>query len=102
MTDPRWRGRHMLGIQWAGRLGAKTAQHPLSDTAQAAKLLRELPFEQPAKVVAEAAALLESAETETSFSRAHRLQLVSMIDEAARASVDELTLTCAGVRHGSA
>ena len=89
----------MLGIQWAEKLGAKASRHPMSDPAAAAKLLQELPFENPAKAVAEAAAWLESVEAETSFGRAHRVQLVSLIDQAARASVDELALAYAGVGH---
>src|SRR5688500_11009052 len=89
----------MLGIQWAGKLGAKASQHPMSDAAQAAKLLQELPFHDAAKAVAEAAAWLESVEAEASFSRAHRVQVMSLIDQAARASVDELALTYAGAGH---
>lgn len=36
-------------------------------------------------------------EAETSFTRAHRLHVVSLIDEATRSSVDELVLRYAGV-----
>ena len=87
----------MLGMQWAERLGGKTSRHPMSDPAAVAALLQDLPFGSPVKVVAESGAWLESVEAETSFSRAHRLHVVSLIDEATRASVDELILRYAGV-----
>lgn len=87
----------MLGLRWAERLGGKTSKHPLSDGAAAAALLQELPFGSPAKVVAESGAWLESVEAETSFTRAHRLHVVSLIDEATRPSVDELVLRYAGI-----
>src|SRR5688572_6934185 len=91
----------MLGMQWAERLGVKTSRHPMSEAAAAAKLLEELPFDRPTKALAEAAAWLESVEAEATFGRAHRLKLVSLIDEAARASLAALTLTYAGAGHGA-
>ena len=91
----------MLGIQWGERLRAKVQRHPMADAAAAALLLEELPFKRPAKVLAESTAWLESVEAEATFGRAHRMKIVSLIDGATRASLEELTRTYAGAGHGA-
>ena len=73
------------------RLRGKSA-HPLADASHAAKLLQELPHDNPAQAIVEAAALLESLEGATDFDAANRLNVIAMIDEAAHKSVGELTL----------
>ena len=91
----------MLGLDWISRLRGKSG-HPMSDVRTAAKLLQELPLAMPLKVIGETAAWLESVEHETSFTLAHRLRIVAMIDEAAHASLAQLTLEYVEVRAGSA
>ncbi|HYC47144.1 MAG TPA: hypothetical protein VED01_16850 [Burkholderiales bacterium] len=86
-------------MKWSEGRQPKAA-HPMSTQAEAARLLKELPYENPAKAVLEASAWLESAESEPMFSAAHRLMLVSMIDDATHASAEELTLAYVGARTG--
>ena len=87
----------MFGLK---RSTAKSA-HPMGDATAAARLIRELPLESPARAVSEAAAWLESIESET-FIPNHRLNVVSMIDEAVQSSVEELNLAYIGTRVGVA
>src|SRR5687767_15566106 len=81
----------MLVFEW-GNLLRGTSSHPMSDVRQVAKLLGELPLDNPGKAAAEAAAWLESIELESGFSAAHRLQVVAMIDDAAHASLARVML----------
>lgn len=90
----------MFKLQWNGRANAPSA-HPLADPSSAAQLIAELPVESPARAVAEAAACLESIEAEP-FTPAHRLKVVSMMDEAVRGCVEQLTLAYLGAVSGNA
>lgn len=91
----------MTVLEWTRKLVEKPSAHPMASTGSAAELLEELPLNDPAKAIAECAAWLESIELETSFSLAHQLDLVAMIDEAGRSSVHELVLTYIGARPGT-
>jgi len=89
----------MFGLQWRER-AAQKSEHPMADAAEAAQLVQELPRESPAKAVAEASAWLESIESEP-FVPNHRFHVVSMIDEAAHSSVEELALGYVGAARGN-
>ena len=89
----------MFGIQWSGR-SDRNSVHPMADAANAARLVSELPTDSPGSAVAEAAAWLESIEAED-FTPHHRLNLISMIDEAVNASFEELTLGYIGAAPGN-
>jgi hypothetical protein len=71
----------------------------MADAMAAAQLVAELPQGNPAGALAEASAWLESIESET-FIPNHRLNVVSMIDEAVDASVEDLTLAYVGAKAG--
>jgi hypothetical protein len=78
----------------------RKSSHPMAEAAAAAQLISDLPLDNPNSALAEAAAWLESIEPE-SFAPNHRLNLVSMIDEAVHASVEALTLAYVGARPGT-
>ncbi|HYH40527.1 MAG TPA: hypothetical protein VD867_00970 [Burkholderiales bacterium] len=90
----------MFGLQWGERFSRKST-HPMADAAGAAQLIRDLPVDNAAAAIGEAAAWLESIEPEN-FAPNHRLNLVSMIDEAVIGSVEALTLTYLGAKPGTA
>jgi hypothetical protein len=71
------------------------SSHPLGDSARVAQVLEDLPRDNAPQLLGEASALLDSIE-DARFDAAHRLNVVSMIDEAAHAAVDELTLLYIG------
>lgn len=83
-------------IEWTHRLLGKST-HPLADAARAAELMKELPRDNPAQALVDAAAWLDAIESEPSFDLAHRLNVVSIVDEGARRAVEQLTLAYAGV-----
>jgi len=89
----------MFGLQWSNRV-TKNSSHPMADMAEAAQLIHELPRGSPAKAVAEASAWLESIESE-GFDPNHRLHIVTMLDEAAHSSVEELTRGYVGAAPGN-
>jgi len=89
----------MFGVQWGQRSGRKSS-HPMGDMTQATQLVRDLPLENANSALAEAAAWLESIHAEA-FVPNHWLNLISMLDEAVHARVEELTLTYVGAIPGS-
>lgn len=89
----------MLGFDW-GSWRRANAGHPMSEGRDVAKLLEDLPLATPGKAVAEAAAWLESVELEPTFTLAHRLRVVAMIDEAVRASVQQVRRDYVGAGAG--
>src|SRR5688572_28246724 len=96
-TEPK--GTSMFGLQWSERSRQKSS-HPMTDPAAAAQLVRDLPFANPNSALAEASAWLESIEGE-SFAANHRLNLISMLDEAVQGCLDDLTLAYVGAKPGS-
>ena len=77
-------------LDWIQKKIGKRTSHPMRGTAEAAKLLAELPGE-PLKAVEEVAAWLESLASATSFSTDSRLQVISLVDETGQPMVEELT-----------
>jgi hypothetical protein len=88
---------------WAHRLLRRRALHPLLDPAESAQILGELKLQSPAKLLAEAAAWLDSAlDPHTALDAAARLRIIDTIDSIARPSLCELELSYAGLRSAPA
>jgi len=69
-------------LDWLQQKIGQRSSHPMNSPAEAARLLAELPLDEPIKAVEEVAAWLESLASATSFSTASRLKVISMVDEA--------------------
>ena len=82
-------------IEWTQRLLGKSA-HTLSDAASAAQMLADLPRDEPAHALADAAAWLESLDMGQGFDISQRLTVLATIDEAAYPCVNQLTLAYVG------
>ena len=65
--------------------------HPMQNPAEAAKLLAELPRDEPLKATEEVTAWLESLARSTQFGTAPRLRVISMVDEAGQPAAAALT-----------
>ena len=63
------------------KIGQRSS-HPMNSPADAARLLAELPLDEPLKAVEEVAAWLESLAQATSSGTESRLKVISMVDEA--------------------
>ena len=88
----------MFKLAWP-RSASRASEHPLADPARAAQLIAELPVAAPAKALAEALACLESMHGEP-FALEHRLQVLCLLDETVRPSVQQLTMSYLGVVSG--
>ncbi len=69
-------------LDWLQQKIGQRSSHPMNSPAEAAKLLHELPLDEPLKAVEEVSAWLESLASATSFSTDSRLKVISMVDEA--------------------
>jgi len=77
-------------LDWLQQKIGQRSSHPMNSPAEAARLLQELPLDEPLKAVEEVAAWLESLASATSFSTESRLKVISMVDEAGQPCVDLL------------
>jgi len=77
-------------LDWLQQKIGQRSSHPMNSPAEAARLLQELPLDEPLKAVEEVAAWLESLANATSFSTDSRLKVISMVDEAGQPCVDLL------------
>ncbi len=71
------------------KIGQRTG-HAMNSPAEAARLLAELPLDEPLKAVEEVAAWLESLAQATSSSTGSRLKVISMVDEAGQPCAEML------------
>jgi hypothetical protein len=78
-------------LDWIQKKIGKRTSHPMRGTAEAARLLADLPVDEPLKAVEEVAAWLESLASATSFSTDSRLQVISLVDETGQPLAEELT-----------
>jgi plasmid maintenance system antidote protein VapI len=69
-------------LDWLQDKIGQRSSHPMNSPAEAARLLTELPLDEPLKAVEEVAAWLESLAHATSFGTESRLKVISMVDEA--------------------
>jgi hypothetical protein len=69
-------------FDWLQQTIGQRSSHPMNSPAEAARLLGELPLDEPLKAVEEVAAWLESLAQATSFNTGSRLKVISMVDEA--------------------
>jgi plasmid maintenance system antidote protein VapI len=69
-------------LDWLQDKIGQRSSHPMNSPAEAARLLTELPLDEPLKAVEEVAAWLESLASATSFGTESRLKVISMVDEA--------------------
>jgi hypothetical protein len=69
-------------LDWLQQKIGQRSSHPMNSPAEAARLLAELPLDEPLKAVEEVAAWLESLAQATSFGTESRLKVISMVDEA--------------------
>jgi len=69
-------------FDWLQQTIGQRSSHPMNSPAEAARLLGELPLDEPLKSVEEVAAWLESLAQATSFNTESRLKVISMVDEA--------------------
>ena len=69
-------------LDWLQDKIGQRSGHPMNSPAEAARLLAELPLDDPMKAVEEVAAWLESLAQATSSSTESRLKVISMVDEA--------------------
>src|SRR4051812_49378115 len=74
----------------------KKSAHPLADPAHVAQMLEELSTQGPSERLAEASALIDSLEAEAAFGAEHRIAILLLIDEAAHAAVNELSVAYVG------
>lgn len=77
-------------LDWLQQKIGQRSSHPMNSPAEAARLLQELPLDEPLKAVEEVGAWLESLASATSFSTESRLKVISMVDEAGQPCVDLL------------
>lgn len=77
-------------LDWLQKKIGPRSSHPMNSPAEAAKLLSELPREEPLKAVEEVAAWLESLASATSFSTDSRLKVISKLDEAGQPCAEML------------
>ncbi len=69
-------------FDWLQQTIGQRSSHPMNSPAEAARLLSELPLDEPLKAVEEVSAWLESLASATSFGTDSRLKVISMVDEA--------------------
>ena len=72
-----------MALDWLKDLGSRP-DHPMTDAAEAARLLAELPRDDPEAALAEINAWLDSIATAEGFRPARRLEVIGALDEAGR------------------
>lgn len=77
-------------FDWLQKI-AQRGGHPMLHTAEAARLLADLPRDDPLKVTEEVTAWLESLARATRFGTGQRLRVISMVDEAGQPAAEALT-----------
>lgn len=77
-------------LDWLQDKIGQRSSHPMNSPAEAARLLAELPLDDPLKSVEEVAAWLESLAQATSSSTESRLKVISMVDEAGQPCAEML------------
>jgi len=77
-------------LDWLQKKIGPRADHPMYDAVETARLLAEVPVEDPLRATEEIAAWLESLVTATGFSPEERLGVISQVDEAGQPSLEAL------------
>src|SRR5262245_41772032 len=76
-------------FDWLPKIGQRGG-HPMLNPADAAKLLEQLPSDDPLKAIEEVTAWLESLARATRFGTGQRLRVISMVDEAGQPAATSL------------
>jgi len=76
-------------FEWLQKMGQRGG-HPMLNAAEAARLIAELPRDDPLKATEEVTAWLESLARATRFRTGQRLRVVSAVDEAGQPCAEAL------------
>lgn len=79
---------------------SRKPSHQLADEKELARVIAEIPSQEPLSAVADAAASLQSLELATSFGIGQRLNLVSTLDEAVQSALAQVFGAFLGTQRG--